>query len=60
MGYAVLIFCSKKIISNLNLFFFHEIQKENLGESIPKDKDGNRLYSDVHYLETYRVSFFIF
>ena len=29
--------------------------KENTGlGAFPKDADGNRLYSDVHYLETYR------
>lgn len=29
---------------------------ENTGmEPFPKDADGNRLYSDVHYLETYKV-----
>ena len=28
MGYAVLIFCSKKIISNLNLFFFMKFKRK--------------------------------
>jgi diketogulonate reductase-like aldo/keto reductase len=27
--------------------------KENTGEPFPKDSDGNRLFSDIHYLETY-------
>lgn len=30
--------------------------KENLGSGpFPKDEQGNRLYSDIHYLETYKV-----
>jgi hypothetical protein len=32
---------------------------ENTGlGAFPKDDQGNRLYSDVHYLETYKVGFF--
>lgn len=30
--------------------------KENMDDPFPKDKDGNRLYSDVHYIETYHVN----
>lgn len=31
------------------------INKEKTGEPFPKDAEGNRLYSDVHYLETYHA-----
>ena len=29
--------------------------QENTGEPFPKDADGNRLFSDVHYVETYHA-----
>jgi hypothetical protein len=32
--------------------------KENTGmEPFPKDEQGNRLYSDIHYVETYKVQY---
>lgn len=48
---------SKLDLQYIDLYLMHWPMgyAENLGESIPKDKDGNRLYSDVHYLETYKA-----
>ena len=31
--------------------------KEGTGQVFPKDDQGNRLFSDVSYLETYAVCF---
>ena len=55
MGFAVKLITNRKY----KFFFFNSflIIKENTGEKFPKDKDGNRLYSEVHYLETYKVYF---
>jgi diketogulonate reductase-like aldo/keto reductase len=30
-------------------------QKEGTGEAFPKDAQGKRLFSDVHYMETYKA-----
>ncbi len=32
--------------------------KEGTGQVFPKDDQGNRLFSEVNYLETYAVLFF--
>jgi len=55
MGFAVRFYHVRGI-----MFFLIYIKylkfKENTGmEPFPKDEQGNRLYSDVHYVETYKV-----
>ena len=50
MGFAVILL-DWRILINYNCFFS---KKENSG-AFPKDEKGNVIFSDVHYLDTYKV-----
>ena len=54
MGFKVK---KKEILINRECSFIYYfcLNKENTGEAFPKDKEGNRLFSDVHFTETYQV-----